>query len=300
MRRAVKWAVIVLGSLVGLVVVVLIAIYGLSERRFRRTYTVEPGSVEVRTDSATLARGEHIAVTRGCTDCHGENLAGKIFIDAPPVARLFAANLTAGNGGVGGRYRDADWVRSIRHGVNPEGKPLLFMPSHEFNALSDDDTGALVAYLKSLPPVDATFPRNRVGPLGRVLYLTGQMPLVPAELIDHTAPRQAAPAAGPTAEYGAYLATGCMGCHGPGFGGGKIPGAPPDLPAAANITMHETGLAQWSEQDFFRALREGRRPDGTELNAFMPWRTTARMTDDEIRAIWTYLGTLPPKAEGTR
>ena len=300
MRPVLRWTGIVLGSVVGLLLLILVVVYGLSERRFRKTYNVEPGPVVVRSDAPTLARGQHIAVTRGCTDCHGEAMSGKVFIDAPPMARLFASNLTPGRGGVGGTYRDADWVRAVRHGVGPEGKPLLFMPSHEFHALSDEDVGALVAYLKSLPPVDNTLPENSVGPLGRVLYLTGQVPLVPAELIDHKAPRRPAPAAGTTPEYGAYLATGCTGCHGPGLSGGTIPGGPPDAPAAANLTMHESGLARWTEQDFFRAMREGRRPDGSELDSFMPWRTTARMTDEEIKAIWAYLQSVPPKARGGR
>lgn len=300
MRPVFKWTGIVLASLVGLLLLVLVGVYGLSERRLRKTYEVDPGAIVFRSDPQTLARGRHIAETRGCTDCHGENLAGKVFIDAPPMARLFASNLTRGEGGIGAIYTDRDWARSIRHGIGPDRRPLLFMPAHEFNAMSDEDLGAMITYFKSLPPVDNVLPENSVGPLGRVLYLSGQFPLVPAELIDHQAARRPAPLAGPTPEYGAYLATGCIGCHGPGFSGGKIPGGPPGVPAAANLTIHQTGLAKWTEQDFFRALREGKRPDGTELNEFMPWRTTARMTDEEIHAVWAFLNTLPAKPDGGR
>jgi mono/diheme cytochrome c family protein len=297
MRRVFKWTGIVVGSLVGLVLLGLAVVYGVSERRLRRTYSVEPPAVAIRSDAQTVARGRHIALTRGCTDCHGDNLGGKTFIDAPPMARLFADNLTAGRGGIGKTYRDADWMRSIRHGVSPVGKALLFMPSHEYNTLSDEDAGALVAYLKTVPPVDNSLPENSVGPIGRVLYLTGQVPLVPAELIDHKARPRAAPPVGPTAAYGKYLATGCTGCHGEGFSGGKI-GGPPGIPEAANLTRHATGLARWSEQDFILALREGKRPDGSKIDDFMPWRTTARMTDDELRALWAYFRTLPPREKG--
>lgn len=299
MRPILRWTGIVLGSLAGLVLLGLAVVYGVSERNFKRKYSVEPAAVAVRSDAQTVARGRHIALTRGCTDCHGENLGGKTFIDAPPMARLFADNLTPGRGGVGKAYRDADWVRAIRHGVDPAGKALLFMPSHEFNALSDEDAGALVAYLKTVPPVDNSLPENSVGPIGRVLYLTGQVPLVPAELIDHDARPRTAPPAGPTAAYGRYLANGCTGCHGEGFSGGKIAG-PPGIPEASNLTPHATGLARWTEQDFFRALREGKRPDGSKIDEFMPWRTTARMTDDEIRALWAYFRSLPPREKGNR
>lgn len=299
MRRVFRWTAIILGSLAGIVVLALAVVYGISEQRFRRTYDVQPAALAVPSDPQTIARGKHIAMTRGCTGCHGENLGGKTFIDAPPMARLFASNLTPGKGGVGRVYQDADWVRAIRHGVDPAGKPLLFMPSHEFNVLSDDDTGALVAYLKSVAAVDKSFPENSVGPIGRVLYLTGKVPLVPAEMIDHDSRPRSAPPAGPTAAYGKYLATSCTGCHGEGLSGGKIEG-PPGIPEAANLTPHATGLASWTEQDFFRALREGKRPNGAKLDDFMPWRMTARMTDDEIRALWAYLRTLPPREKGGR
>jgi mono/diheme cytochrome c family protein len=202
---------------------------------------------------------------------------------------------------VGESYTDQDWVRAIRHGIGPDRKPLLFMPSHEYNVLTDEDLSALVAYLRSVPPVDNSPAKSTVGPIGRLLFLKGDLHLLPAEIIDHDAPRPTAPVPGPTAEYGAYLSTGCTGCHGASFSGGKIPGTPPEFPPAANITPDpETGIGAWTEADFFRSLREGRRPDGSELAAEMPWQLTRQMTDDEIRAIWLHLRSVPAKAEGGR
>jgi hypothetical protein len=103
-------------------------------------------------------------------------------------------------------------------------------------------------------------------------------PLVPAEMIDHEGPRPTAPPPGVTVEYGAYLAVGCTGCHGEGFSGGPIPGISPDWPEAANITQDpETGIGGWTREDFYRAMREGRRPDGTELREeSCPGRTSER------------------------
>lgn len=301
MNRLVRWTRAGAGVLLGLLILVLGVVYGLSEYRIRKSYHVQPGVVALRGDSATLARGQHIAITRGCVDCHSGNFAGRVFIDAPPVVRLFASNLTSGAGGVGSTYRDEDWVRAIRHGVGPDGKPLLFMPSQEFNVLSDQDLGALIAYLKSLPPVNNAPVPNRVGPVGRLLFLKGDVPLLPAELIDHTAPRPAPPIAGATAEYGAYLSTGCTGCHGLNFAGGKVPGTPPSFPIAANLTPHrDSGIGSWTERDFFTALRHGRRPDGRQLAPEMPWKLTAQMTDAEIRAIWLHLRTLPAREHGER
>ncbi len=103
-----------------------------------------------------------------------------------------------------------------------------------------------------------------------------------------------APAPGPTAEYGAYLVQVCTGCHGADWAGQRVPGTPPELPPASNLTMHANGLAGWSEADFIRVIREGNRPDGRELHGFMPWRVYAGMTDAELEAIWRHLAALPP------
>jgi len=301
MKTALRWIGRIGGGLLALVVFALAAVYGVSEYRMRKTYDVRPAPLSFRETPDAIARGRHIAVTRGCTDCHGDNLAGNKVIDEPVMARLSGVNLTRGRGGIGGQRTDEDWVRAIRHGVAPDGRALLFMPSHEFNPLGDEDLGALIAYIKSVSPVDSEIPENRVGPVGRALFLAGQLHLVPAELIDHDAPRNAPPAPGPTKEYGAYLATGCTGCHGAGFSGGKIPGGPPDWPAAANLTPDaETGLGKWTEQDFFRAMRQGKRPDGREIRAPMPWKAMAQMTDDELRAIWLHLRSIPAKPLGSR
>src|SRR5690606_20928440 len=210
---------------------------------------------------------------------------GKVFIDSPVIAKLTASNLTAGAGGVADKYTNADWVRAIRNGVKPDGRPVLFMPSHEYYVLSDEDVGALISYIESVPPADNVLPGNSVGPLGRILYVTGQLPLLPVELIDHDAERPAVPEEGPTAEYGAYLATGCSGCHGMTFSGGKIPGTPPDFIPPPNLTPDvETGLGAWTEEDFYLALKEGIRPDGRSLDVqYMPWNLTAQMTDDELK-----------------
>lgn len=299
MKRFFKWTGMVAAVLIVVVLVVLAGIYLYTGSRMDATYDVEPAPVTVPTDSAAVERGRHVAVTRGCLDCHGEDGSGTVVIDEPPVARLTAPNLTPE--GAVGTYTNTDWVRAIRHGIDPSGKPLLFMPSHEFYHLSDEDLGALIAFLNQVAAAESDLPETTIGPMARLLYTTGEMDLIPAELIPHDASRPEAPEPGPTAEYGAYLAVGCTSCHGEGLSGGKIPGGPPDWPLAANITPDvETGIGSWTEEDFFRALREGRLPDGSQMSDAMPWQMTRHMTDEEIRAIWRYLQSLPPRVEGNR
>lgn len=301
MKSPMKWTLRLAGGLLGVVVLALAAVYGVSEYRMSRTYDVSPAPLAYRPAPGDLAEGERLLVTRGCVDCHGKDLGGNVVADDPVVIRLVGTNLTRGKGGVGADRTEQDWVRAIRHGVHPDGRPLRFMPSHEFYPIGDEDLGKMIAYVESVPPVDRELPEMSVGPVGRALYLAGQMHLLPAEMIDHTADRDAPPAPGATAEYGAYLATGCVGCHGDELSGGKIPGAPPEFPAGANITQDpETGIGEWTEADFFRAMRTGKRPDGSGIDPFMPWQNFGRMTDEELKAIWLYLETVPAKPYGNR
>ena len=295
MNQMLRWIGIVLGGLVGLIVIALLAVYAITGARLSRTYQVTPEAVAVPGDAAAVERGRHLVeAVAGCAGCHGENLAGGVVIDNPPIGTVYSANLTSGRGGRGGTLTDADYVRAIRHGVRPDGKPMLIMPTNEYYLLSDKDLGAIIAYVKSVPPVDNEVPIPAIGPLGRVLFLAGALPPLPAEVIDHAGPRPTAPEVGVTAEYGGYLATFCQGCHGPDFTGGPLPGAPPDAPPAANLTPGGE-LIGWSEADFINTLRTGVAPSGRRLDESMPWREFGRMTDDELGAIWLYLQSLPAK-----
>jgi len=167
------------------------------------------------------------------------------------------------------------------------------MPAQEFYYLSDQDVAALIAYIKSLPPVDNELPVSTVGPIGRLLYLRGEMPLVPAELTDRNGEHPPAPEPGITVSYGWYLSTGCAGCHRQDFSGGTIPGAPPDWPPAPDLTP-SGNLRNWSEQDFIQAMRTGIKPDGERFRPPMPYQALSALTDEELKAIWLFLQSLPP------
>lgn len=298
MRIILKWTGIVVGGLVGLAAVALAAVYIASNARINTTYEIQAAVVQIPTDAEAIAAGEHLAVTRGCTDCHSENLGGGAFVDDPMLGTLYASNLTSGAGGVGA-YTDADWVRAIRHGIGPDGQSLIWMPSQEFYFLSDEDLGSLIAYLKTVPAVDNELPEHTLRPMGRALFLAGQLPLLPAEIVEHEAPRPNAPQPGVTAEYGAYLAVGCSGCHGPDYSGGPIPGGAPDWPPAANLTPGGD-LVDWSEADFIAAFRTGIKPNGQPFDENMPYEAIGQMTDDELKAVFLFLRSLPATETGNR
>lgn len=297
MRTSMRWLGRLLAALVLLGVVTVAAAYALSERRMHRVYRVTVDVPSVPPGASAVARGEHLATIRGCRGCHGPDLGGVTFIDHALVARLSGSNLTSGKGGFTGS--DADRVRAIRHGVGRDGRSLLFMPAQEFSGLSEADMGDLLAYMHAVPAVDRTMPVNRVGPLGRALFLSGKLALLPAEVVDHHM-QPAKPVPGATAAYGGYLASSCTGCHGPGLSGGHIPGTPPDWPDAANLTADPTGLADWSESDLRVALRDGVAKGGRKLSEHMPVRETRHLSDVEIAALYAYFRSVPAKPRGGR
>ncbi len=287
-------AVIALGAFV------IAAVYARTEWLIHHRVPLPPPvSLNVTQDSATVAKGAHIVdAVSGCVHCHGADLGGDVLVDEPLVMRLTAPNLTLGHGGVLAQYDNAALEAAIRHGVAPDGRVLRFMPSHEYAGMADDQLVAIIAYMRAQPPVDRILPPMRVGPVGRALAVAGQLALFPYYRIDHDKRAPLVAPTGATVEHGAYLAAGCAGCHGATLGGGKIPGAPPDWPAASNLTP--TGIGTWSETDFIRTMRTGINPSGHALHEAMPWKQIGGMTDEELIALRLYLATVTPRVTGSR
>ena len=152
-KKILKWIGIGLGVIVVLVLFVVGALYFHGQSRFSQTYTAPVETVAISNDAASLERGKHL-VTLMCAGCHGANLAGTDFFNDPGLGTLHAKNLTSGKGGIGASYTDADFVRTLRHGVRPDGTSVFVMPSKDFYYLSDQDLGSIIAYLKTVLSVD--------------------------------------------------------------------------------------------------------------------------------------------------
>lgn len=258
--------------------------------------------------AALAARGEYLVRNVSvCGHCHAADprnpdgpLAGGLAFRNWRLGTVRASNLTPDAAtGLGG-WSLPEIVRAIRNGNDRRGKLLApVMPYEWLSGMSDGDALAVAAYLKSQPPVakEVKSSPNLVFRMAKVLFLH------PARTETETvAPR------GPTAAYGRYLANSvglCADCHTPRTGLQQRPdrhrlyagdATPPGgFPAnPSNLTPdQETGIGRWSEDDFLRTLRTGVNPRGDSLHAFMPWREYRRMTDDDLRAIYRYLRTIP-------
>jgi mono/diheme cytochrome c family protein len=291
-------------SLIGLVAVVAVSAAAVawgvvrSEQRLGRQLSQPAYALAVPQDSAALSRGRYLFASRGCAECHGADGAGKVFIDDGGLF-VKAPNISTGTGSVVAAYQVVDWERTLRHGIKPDGRPLLIMPSEDYSRWTDADLGAVVAYVRSLPPAAGGPAEFRLPLPVRVLYGYGLIK-DSAEKIDHALPPSQPVPEGPTVEHGRYVAQMCAGCHGGGLSGGRIPGSPPDWPPAANLTPGEGSvLPRYAEVSAFRAaMRTGKRPDGSAISGVMPFQSLREMNDTDLDALHAYLQTVPARPAG--
>jgi len=262
-----------------------------------RQLKLRPGAADSAARQRALERGQHLVESRyACRECHGKNFGGGVMVEAAPVGHLFGPNLTNGKGSRVAHYRAVDWDRAVRHGVRPDGTPLV-MPSQDFRNLTDQELSDVVVYIQSQAPIDQTMPRATLGPILKVMTATGKVK-VAADVIDHDALHAVLPPDPSAAlEYGRHLATICTGCHREDFSGGPIIGGPPEWPPAQNITP--AGLKGWTAEQFVTLMRESRRPDGTMVRDPMAGMRNfaSNMKSEELQALWQYLQTVKPVSQ---
>ncbi|WP_157373956.1 c-type cytochrome [Salipiger sp. CCB-MM3] len=256
-------------------------------------------------DESEIARGEYLVRgPAGCGNCHtpfGEagfdmsmELAGRL-VEDNPMFTAYAPNITPA--GRIADWSDAELARAIREGIRPDGSVIgPPMPFAMYRDLGDADLSAIVAFLRTLDPVENEVPAS--------VY---NIPLPPA----YGPPVESvtAPARGVTVEYGEYLARAvshCMECHSPmgetgpmldgdhlGKGGFEFHG-PWGSVTAPNLTSSEDGLAGYSDDELKAMITEGKRPDGAPMLPPMPYGYLARMTAEDLDAVILYLRSLPP------
>ena len=309
--------------LLGLFFVVTVAVAGfagwVASRQNLRFDAPEP-AIAASTDSAVIARGHYVVRTVApCAACHGDPRATAAYAageDVPlsggyefaiPPGSFFVRNITPDPVTGIGKISDGKLARALRHGVGHDGRALL--PFMEMQGLSDEDLVAVISYLRSQPPVMNEVPDHRFNVLGNVVKAT--------VLANPMGPRETPPALSPrgaTVENGRYLAASvanCQGCHTqrnqatgefmvPEFAGAtdftddadpsKV-WAPPNLTPAPRTGV----ITRLTEDQFVARFRAGRILPGSP----MPWQAYSRMAEDDLRAIYRFLMTLPPHENDT-
>lgn len=288
-----------------LVIVVLIAIHftigwrpflgpkkrPLTNRQFERT-------------PERLARGRYLTQSLlGCEVCHsprdwtqhgapmtaGMELAGQLLPLPGFPGTLVAPNLTPDPETGSASWSDDQIARAIREGVKHDDSILFpMMPYSEYRNLSDEDLAAVVVYVRSLTPVRNPLPASHVNFPVNYLVRGAAEPV--------TAPVKGPESADPVARGKYMVHVGC-GCHTPvdklPYAGGEHLAGPWGDVTSANLTPDPSGIGYFSEATFIGALRTGY-VGARKLNSIMPFGNLKNLTDDDLKAIFAYLQTLPP------
>ena len=297
MKKVLKWIGIVLGSLLGLLVLVVLGLLIYGQMSFKPRDASRPlHDIAADTSPEGQARGKYLvenvmSCDEGCHSQFSQPWAGGYEeVNEGPISAVFAVpNLTSDQEtGLGG-WSDSEIARAIREGVDKDGVALMIMPSANYHALSDGDVAAVVGYLRGLEAVRNEVPLLQVNMVGKVMSALGMFG--PGAVGEPFSSPQQAPQPG-TPEYGGYLVSlgDCRGCHGPELAGGPLPFGVIEGPLPANL-IPAGELPNWTETDFISAVRTGQHPSGTFLTDGMP---RYDMNDEDLAAIFKYLQTIPP------
>lgn len=310
LMKTLKWT----GILLMLAIIILvITILGRQDLKFDAPYP----DIHASADSALIARGNYLVNGPAhCSGCHTDDqLAfkqGKQVVMHGgyefklPFGSIFTRNITSDPVRGIGRLSDAEIARTLRYGVGSDGRAIFdFMP---FYMLSDTDLTAVISYLRTLPGDPNEVPESHFNFMGKAVKAFLITPKGPLD-----AKRPAIVRPDTTVAYGEYLANSvanCVGCHtardlrtgataGPLFAGWKgMPGDAPDVFFnTPNLTPDPTTghLVDWNFEEFKSRFRSGPRFDASP----MPWINFGRMSDADLKAIWSYLHTLKPEQNKT-
>lgn len=250
----------------------------------------EVPDLQVQGTPEQIARGEYLA-NISCKGCHGvdgqrdQPLTGGLDLSADiplPIGSMIADNITPG--GILRERSDGELFRVLRYGYNGDNQISATMSFMPYRALSDEDLVALIAYMRSLEPLESAGKRgSQLNFLAAVMAGAGMFPV--QETIHGTV---TAPPIGELAEYGKYVATfgDCRTCHGP-----DMTGTPPSIVAPDGYPNPRPMVATWTQEQFIQTMRTGLRPSGLAMD--MPWENASYMDDRDLAALYAYLTSEP-------
>lgn len=278
------------------------------------------GSAVSSADSLKMVveRGEYLAHNVAvCMDCHSKRDFGKFSLPPAPGTYGIGASFPFGKAeGIPGEiwapnitpkklgeWTDDEIARAIAHGVRKNGDTLFpIMPYNNYSRMAKDDLYAIIAYLRTLPSSDSTVPPRHL-----------DMPMSALPPLPEYAPeKNIRPDISDKVKYGQYMVTiaSCGDCHTPmkqdgspdftqAFSGGFVFDAGAFKVTVANITPDSTGIGSWAEDAFVAKFRsnssdEMMSKDPGRQNSVMPWAMYGKMKEEDLKAIYAYLRTVPP------
>lgn len=313
MKKIIKIGTWLFGALI------LVAIVGLSYIKISLPNTGEPEELTVSSTEERIKHGEYLANhVMVCMDCHSKRDWTK-----------FSGPVVEGTLGMGGEIFDqnmgfpgtfisknitpaalSDWTdgeifHAITTGVSKDGKALFpIMPYTHYGSIDRKDIEAIIAYLRTIPPIESINPKSKAN--------------FPINFIINTLPQKATfiekPSKDNLIEYGAYLtnAAGCYDCHteqkkgkfiGEAFAGGmEFHFGDGSILRSPNITPHKTGIGAWTKEQFIQRFKQYEDSGYTaptvskgSFQTVMPWTMYAGMKTEDLAAIFAYLESLEPK-----
>lgn len=280
---AARWALVLLATLPALLFTLVAGLVGYGYAKLYVPRSAPALALDTAASPDRIARGAHLALTT-CVACHSTNgqlpLSGGIDLGThspAPVGMLVPPNLTPA--GPLKDWSDIEIAQAIRNGIHKSGRTLL-MPTESLRNLSDDDVAALVAFLRSQPPVQNETPPLSPSPLLAFFFGAGLAELGTPPITQPIA----APPRSATAAYGAYIISyqDCRSCHGAELNG-SAGGLAPPAPSARAFAR------AWTQEQFIQTMRTGVDPGGHAIQEPMPWQMIGQMDDTELAALHSYL-----------
>jgi mono/diheme cytochrome c family protein len=277
-----------------------------------------PPEITIEKTADRIARGEYLANSvMVCMECHSQRDWTALTAPSQPGTKGMGGEVHGRRLGFPGTYvltnitpfglqdwTDGEIFRAISTGVDKNGDALFpIMPHHNYGQLDEEDILSVIAYLRTLEPIeyvpeesDSDFPMNFI--INTIPQKADLKPIPPKE--DRVA-------------YGKYLVTAgtCFDCHtkaekgtvvGEPFAGGmEFPLEDGSIVRSMNISPHATGIGNWSSKQFvdrFKLYADTNyiapKVSPGEFQTVMPWESYSKMTEDDLDAVFQYLKTVPP------
>ena len=299
---------------IGVLVLVILVVVGISATIGWRPFIGEKTrALTDRKFEATperLKRGAYLAEhVAGCTYCHtqqeegpngpevvpAKKCSGQVFPIPGLPGTVVASNITPDRETGIGNFTDDQLARAIREGISHDGRTLFpMMPYTHYRRMSDEDVASVVVYIRTLPPIRNPLPRTDIHFPVKYLIRGVPQPVTETVQADLSSPVS-------RGEYLVNLSV-CSECHTPRkrgrpdatmkFVGGRV-FDPSGKVVSSNITPDATGIGNYTEDMFVKAMRTGY-VGKRQLSTVMPWQFNSGQTDKDLKAMYAYLRTVPP------